>query len=316
MLKSNRMAVWSAMFSVVVGANVLADEPDQVGAKTKWIGAMCVPVEEALRSQLRLAEGQGLLVTDVVPKSPAANAGIQRHDILLKAGDQALADVPSLSKVVAAGEKFSMELLRGGEKTTLDVTPADRQDAQFPALDRLRLPDDQPRVLRDWLPRGVIDPNAKGRFRLRFFHPGQIVGRGDQRNWPKDLSISVTRTGDDAVKIAVESGEDKWEIGREELGKLPEKLRPFVERMLAGGGAAIPIPDFEQDLEVELPNVDIPDLPNLDDLNIAPPLPMPRGLDKDIQKQLDDLNQRLKELQKQLREPPAADGEKRDAPDA
>ncbi|MFP6611783.1 MAG: PDZ domain-containing protein [Pirellulales bacterium] len=319
MLKMNRITVWSALF-VVVGGTAVADEPAGQALpqpNAKWVGAMCVPLEGALRSQLRLPEGQGLLVMDVVADSPAAKAGLQRHDVLLKAADQPLADVPSLSKVVAVGEKFSLQLLRGGQKTTLDVEPADRPEGQFSA-DTPLVRDIQSRPLRDWLeqfdgrsaltwpPTITAAPEGQRRFKLRFFHPGQALGQAEQRKWPGDLSIGISRQGGEALKITVEQGEEKWEIGREELGELPAKLRPFVERMLSGGSnASIPVPDFQRDLEIELPDVDFSELSEPGDLNITPPLPLPRNLDKDIRKQLEDLNRRLQELQNQLSEPAA-----------
>ena len=52
-----------------------------------WIGMLGGPATPELRAQLDIPEGQGLLVRQVVPDSPAAKAGLQDFDILLKAND-------------------------------------------------------------------------------------------------------------------------------------------------------------------------------------------------------------------------------------
>ena len=48
-----------------------------------WIGVSAGPVEPALRTQLQIPQGQGLIITEVHKDSPAVKAGIQPHDIFL-----------------------------------------------------------------------------------------------------------------------------------------------------------------------------------------------------------------------------------------
>ena len=53
------------------------------------------------------------------------------------------------------------------------------------------------------------------------------------------MSISVQKQNDKPTHITVQRGNDKWEItgdDAEALKKLPDDLRPAVERMLHGGG--------------------------------------------------------------------------------
>ena len=56
---------------------------------------------------------------------------------------------------------------------------------------------------------------------------------------PNGVSISIQKQNDKPTHITVQRGNDKWEItgdDPESLKKLPDDLRPFVERMLHGGG--------------------------------------------------------------------------------
>ena len=93
-----------------------------------WIGLECVPVEPALRSQLGLAEHQGLMVASVMPESPAAKAGIKPYDVLVKAGDKPLRGLKTLVEAVDASKDkpLALELFRGGKSEKIDVTPAKR----------------------------------------------------------------------------------------------------------------------------------------------------------------------------------------------
>eukprot|EP01048_Picozoa_sp_COSAG05_P039507 COSAG05_NODE_19678_length_289_cov_0.815789_1_plen_96_part_11 len=53
------------------------------------IGSIYRPVNEAMRSQLGLGD-RGLLVLSVSNDSPAAKAGIEKHDVLIFADDKEL----------------------------------------------------------------------------------------------------------------------------------------------------------------------------------------------------------------------------------
>ena len=93
-----------------------------------YIGITVVPVDRTLRSHLKLAKDQGVVVTDVVKDSPAAKAGILKHDVLLSASEKPLGKLHDLHKVVtaSAGKPLSIKLLRSGKPQTLNVTPEKR----------------------------------------------------------------------------------------------------------------------------------------------------------------------------------------------
>ena len=84
----------------------------------------------ALRAQLNLPEKQGLLVEGVAPESPAAKAGIEQYDILLRAGDKPLTEPRDLVEAVQAAKdgKLTIELIRGGQHKTIEATPAKRPE--------------------------------------------------------------------------------------------------------------------------------------------------------------------------------------------
>lgn len=93
------------------------------------IGAVYRPVHEAMRSQLDLGD-RGLLVLSVTQNSPAAKAGVEKHDILIFADDKTLQDKKNLEEVVKlAGEEkqsFSLGLIRKGKELTMDIAPIEK----------------------------------------------------------------------------------------------------------------------------------------------------------------------------------------------
>jgi hypothetical protein len=75
-------------------------------------------------------------------------------------------------------------------------------------------------------------------FNFRNMGPGVILGGDPFSGLPNGVSINIQKENDKPTHITVERGNDKWEItgdDPEALKKLPEELRPSVERMLHGG---------------------------------------------------------------------------------
>ena len=86
-----------------------------------------VPIE--LRSQFGLPEGFGLMVDEVMPDSPAKNAGIKTHDVLVKFADQQLVNMEQLLTLVRSkkkGDVVPLTVITGGKETQLSVTLAER----------------------------------------------------------------------------------------------------------------------------------------------------------------------------------------------
>ena len=100
---------------------------------TFTLGCRYGSIHPAVKSQLGLESG--LMVTQVPRGSAAAKAGIQVHDILLFADEKQLTSRYDLKTVIqAAGEaeaNVSLTLIRGGEETTVLVTPEQRKATAF-----------------------------------------------------------------------------------------------------------------------------------------------------------------------------------------
>ncbi|MBI1899967.1 MAG: PDZ domain-containing protein [Planctomycetia bacterium] len=90
-----------------------------------WLGAETAPADDALRSQLALPGGQGLVVRSVEVGSPAEKAGLEPHDVILTVGGEPVATPEALRQQIAdkADKAVPVVVLRGGKRITIEVTP-------------------------------------------------------------------------------------------------------------------------------------------------------------------------------------------------
>ena len=148
---------------VVPGA---ADQPAANEPRMGFLGVMVEDVPESLAAHLEIPNGQGALVRQITPGSPAEKAGLQVHDILLKAAGKPVNGGPSVSEIVAsknAGDELEVELLRKGEtqqlRIKLDARPAALMGGQpGPGFDDAfleNLPQDQAARIRDMIERNL-----------------------------------------------------------------------------------------------------------------------------------------------------------------
>src|SRR6195256_2021338 len=97
-----------------------------------WIGLLggAIPADNPLRAHVGLPENQGLLVANVVPKGPAAKAGLKQHDILLKGNGKDLHDMKDLvDLVMSEGAKkgqITLDVLRHNKHESFNLKPEDR----------------------------------------------------------------------------------------------------------------------------------------------------------------------------------------------
>jgi hypothetical protein len=97
------------------------------------LGIWPLPPDPVLRDQLDLPKGQGLVVADVLPDTPAAKAGLKKHDILLELEGKPVPSNPEefreqLSKI-KPGTKVDLVILRKGKREKISgVVLADGSD--------------------------------------------------------------------------------------------------------------------------------------------------------------------------------------------
>jgi membrane-associated protease RseP (regulator of RpoE activity) len=264
-----------------------------------WIGLRCNPIDVALRAQLAEVKDGGLLVEEVVDGSPAAKAGIQTHDVLVQAGDQTLQTVEQLLDAVkkAEGKEIKIALVRRGKLQGVVVAPTKREGSVeielAPRVDK----SDRDIILK-WLDKEL--PDGQGKMFMRRVMPGMMMGGGLPK-LPKDVTVTVTKTGAEPAKIVVKSAKGtSWELTDKDLSSLPEDLRGPV-------GAMVGQPGFGMRFDLETANtpqdVSRSAPPKLDVRPLPPGFaPKVRVESDGLERKLETLNERIDKLQKSLEE--------------
>lgn len=275
-----------------------------------WIGVEAQGVPEALRAHTALPKDHGLLVEQVYPDGPAAKAKIARHDVLLKAGDKPLRTVADLVEAVqsAKGKKLVLEAVRAGKTIKLEVTPEKRPKdvAPVPGAGWGWGGPAGMEEIKKWIESIKPWPGAPT-LRFRLFHPGAVLPPGTilSAPLPGNMTVIITKQGDQPAKIHVERDGQKWDITEKELHQLPADLRPHVERMLGWGAAPwlyggwvdfVPAPGGLGKAE---PKARLEPRPLK---RLERPLQEAGALPQRLEKRLDELDQRLQKLQKSVDE--------------
>ncbi|MEQ8701723.1 MAG: DegQ family serine endoprotease [Bauldia litoralis] len=96
-----------------------------------WLGVQIQPVTDDIAKALKIEGPKGALVSAVVPESPAAKAGLQSGDVILRWDGKTVASVRDLVRKVSAtktGSTVDVELLRDGSQKTITVNVGANQD--------------------------------------------------------------------------------------------------------------------------------------------------------------------------------------------
>jgi serine protease Do len=93
--------------------------------KMPWLGITHGDIPPAVRSRLRVPEGQGTLVVDVIRGGPAHLAGIRPGDVILQMDDDRVLDMKSFGFAIRshdAGDDVTMKVWRSRREIGLQVT--------------------------------------------------------------------------------------------------------------------------------------------------------------------------------------------------
>ena len=89
------------------------------------IGVMGQDIDPQLAKAMGLSRSDGAVITKVVPKSPAANAGLKTGDIILAANGHDIENFAQLRNLVGlmrVGDKVEMKILRDNKPQTITVS--------------------------------------------------------------------------------------------------------------------------------------------------------------------------------------------------
>ena len=163
-----------------------------------------------MQRKLGLKRGEGLVVNLVSSNSPAAGAGLQKNDVLVKLDGQMLVDPVQLRKLVqmhTAGETAKIEYIRGGKHETasakLATMPADEAVAD-----------------------GNMDPFRN--FQYKFANTLKPIQSVDTKQINADVERALAEA-ERAVHEAVQESQGKMGDFNIKLKELHQKLGDWAE---------------------------------------------------------------------------------------
>ncbi len=141
-MKGNVIGINNAIFSptggsVGIGFAIPAEVAAPIVEKLKsgkaidrgFLGVQIQPVNEDLADSLGISHNRGEFVQSVQPGQPAAAAGLQSGDVVLKVDGKDVSPDQTLSFIVAntaPGKRIPIELIRDGKRVTLTATVGKR----------------------------------------------------------------------------------------------------------------------------------------------------------------------------------------------
>src|SRR5207237_9955646 len=94
-----------------------------------YLGVGLQPLDENLAPSLGLPKDSGEIVRSVVPNGPAARAGLQQGDVIVRVNGQAVTPDQTVSYLVAntpVGSRIPLEIFRAGKRATVTVAVGER----------------------------------------------------------------------------------------------------------------------------------------------------------------------------------------------
>ncbi|MBX7067352.1 MAG: DegQ family serine endoprotease [Parachlamydiales bacterium] len=101
--------------------------------KRAYLGIVLQPIDKELSDAMNLDKADGVLISDVVKGSPAANAGIQQGDIILQYNGKPVKNVTKFRNDIAMmnpGQSIQLKIMRNGKPMTLTVELGCQNDGE------------------------------------------------------------------------------------------------------------------------------------------------------------------------------------------
>jgi S1-C subfamily serine protease len=100
-----------------------------------YLGVAMQPVRLTQSLAERVKASEGVLVVMVESDSPADRAGLLVGDVIISAAGESVAEPQHIAELLAAervGSALGLEIVRGGERRTLNVTVGERVPTSEP----------------------------------------------------------------------------------------------------------------------------------------------------------------------------------------
>jgi serine protease Do len=211
-----------------------------------WFGLQLQPLHD-FNKDIYFEGNEGVIVGETDPESPARQAGVQARDRILSVNGTALngttdEDLPAIRRflgLLPKKEPASFEILRGGEKVSLQVTPREKGQVEGKELACKRW-DLTVKEINQFDNPDLHFYRQKGVFVFATKYPGNASNSGLQRN---DIVLKID--GKEVATLA-----DVEAVHKQTLEKVDQKPR-IVFTVLRAGLTRQVVLDFARDYSKE-----------------------------------------------------------------
>jgi S1-C subfamily serine protease len=99
-----------------------------------FLGVQGEPLTPEMKQQMNVKADSGVVVREVTPNSPAAQAGIKQNDVITAVNDKAIRDIDQLREAVqqvGTGQELTLQVSRGQETVTVKTKLAEPNFGMF-----------------------------------------------------------------------------------------------------------------------------------------------------------------------------------------
>ena len=178
-----------------------------------YLGVQIQNVSPALADEFKLKENAGALVSEVMPDSPAAKAGIKDGDVVVAFNGKKVVDSRHLKLAVAdtnPGSTVPVEILRDGKKEIVNVTVKPLENKEQLAKNDANNGDDNGTL--NGVAVADLDPQARNEFKIPRNVSGAVVTQVDPASPSADAGLKPgdviqeinhhpVKNADDAVNL-------------------------------------------------------------------------------------------------------------------
>jgi serine protease Do len=201
-----------------------------------WLGVKIQSVSEDIAGALGIAENTGALIAAITPDGPAAKGGVKAGDVILKFDNEDVTSMRSLPRLVARApidKTVPIDVLRKGERKTLQVTVGRLSDDEEKALDGDDAKPDVAQALVLGLKLLVLTDALRSKYGLDAGVKGAVVDAVD----PKSPAAASIRAGDVIVQAANEPVSEPRDVAKRiESVKKSSRKSVMLELEDAKGG--------------------------------------------------------------------------------
>lgn len=196
----------------VVHMRHMGNDPD--AANRGWLGVSIGSVPEAVAAQLNV-EADGVMILNVVEGSPADNAGLLAHDIILSvAGENVEGNVARTTEIIreqAPGDVVPVVVLREGQAHNLNITLGARSEMGAAAWKFRLAPGEVEEHVRTH--GRMLRKDANGNWVMKDL--GELA---DLSQLPAQIQAFIPQAGNRTVEVTISNGEKNVSISVERDG--------------------------------------------------------------------------------------------------